>query len=510
MERGQPLLHNYPKSRKIVLLLMVSGKESMTPADLKLLIEHLRTQPRETEWLEFKHNKVEPREIGKYLSALANAAALHQQPRAYLVWGIENQTHNVLGTEFNPRETKVGSEDIESWLLRSLSPRLDFRIYEATIDGKKIVLFDIPPASHQPVGFEGVRYIRIGSYKKPFKDFPDKEKELWNILSDRSFETDFAAVSVSPDDVLLKIDHAGALRLLGIPAPESKQAILDRLVTEKIIIANSAGAFDITNVGAILFAADLRNFERLARKAPRVVIYHGNSRTQTIKEHVEYRGYAIGFSSLLAYVNDQLPHNEQIGQAFRQQVRLYPEIAIRELVPNALIHQDFSLLGTGPMIELFTDRMEITNPGLPLIETSRFIDGPAQSRNEKLARFMRRMNICEERGSGIDKVIEAVEAYQLPPPDFRKTSQHTLVVLFGPRSFGAMNREERIRACYQHACLSHVSGRQFTNASLRKRLGIADKNYPMVSRVIRDAINEKLIRSVAGIGKEHGYVPAWA
>ncbi len=89
----------------------------------------------------------------------------------------------------------------------------------------------------------------------------------------------------------------------------------------------------------------------------------------------------------------------------------YPELAIRELVANALIHQDFFISGAGPMVEIFENRIEITNPGSPLVSTARFIDTPPRSRNETLASMMRRFGICEERGSGIDKVITQVELY---------------------------------------------------------------------------------------------------
>src|ERR1700722_7444665 len=120
-----------------------------------------------------------------------------------------------------------------------------------------------------------------------------------------------------------------------------------------------------------------------------------------------------------------LPRSEEIGQALRREVRVYPEIAIRELVANALIHQDFNLTGNGPTVEIFDNRIEITNPGTPLIDPLRFIDEPPRSRNEELASLMCRMNICEERGSGIDKVIFQIELYQLPPPDFRVTHGST-------------------------------------------------------------------------------------
>lgn len=187
---------------------------------------------------------------------------------------------------------------------------------------------------------------------------------------------------------------------------------------------------------------------------------------------------------------------------------MFPEIAVRELVANSLIHQDFTVRGAGPMVEIFPDRMEISNPGVPLIDTLRFMDEPPQSRNEALAALMRRMSICEERGSGIDKVITAVEAYQLPAPDFRVAGESTVVVLLGPRGFADMDKGDRIRACYQHACLWFVSGRRMTNASLRQRLNIEEKNYPIASRIISDAVKSKLIKA-HGSGSA-SYVPFWA
>lgn len=185
---------------------------------------------------------------------------------------------------------------------------------------------------------------------------------------------------------------------------------------------------------------------------------------------------------------------------------MYPEIAVRELVANALIHQDFNITGAGPMVEVFTNRMEISNPGVPLIDTLRFIDEPPRSRNEALAALMRRMNVCEERGSGIDKVIFHVEMFQLLAPDFRVAGDSTVAILYGPRKFSQMTRVERVRACYQHACLLYVSGKRMSNASLRKRLGIKDSNYPLASRIIKETIGAQLI-------KPHGegatYVPFW-
>lgn len=199
------------------------------------------------------------------------------------------------------------------------------------------------------------------------------------------------------------------------------------------MIQRSDTAFDITNLGALLFARDLSTFDsNLSRKAIRVIIYKGNNRIQAIKESVGQKGYAAGFEGLIKYINGLLPTNEVIGQALRVKQLMYPELAIRELVANSIIHQDLTERGTSPTVEIFENRVEISNPGVPLIDTLRFIDEPPQSRNETMAALMRRLNICEERGSGIDKVIFQVEMFQLPAPEFRVTDNHTIAVLLCP------------------------------------------------------------------------------
>ena len=480
----------------------------MNNTQLHALVRELTALPMETEWVEFKLNKAVPDDIGEYISALANSSALHGKPFAYILWGVEDGTRQLLGTSFRPRETKVGNEALENWLAYNLDPRIDVRMHTFDIDKKFSVLFEIQAATNRPVRFKGAEYVRVGTYKKRLHEHPEKERELWRIFERMPFEKGVAKSGISSDDVLSLLDYPNYFRLMGQPLPDNRAAILERLVKERVLILEPDGTYNVCNVGCILFARNLQDFERLARKALRVIIYRGDNRVETVKEQMGNKGYAIGFEGAIAYINDQLPQNEQIGQALRSEVRMYPEIAIRELVANALIHQDLNVTGAGPMVEIFSDRMEISNPGVPLIDTLRFIDEPPRSRNEILASLMRRMNICEERGSGIDKVISHIEVFQLPAPDFRVAGDSTVAVLFGPRKFAQMDRGERVRACYQHACLQFVSGKRMYNATLRKRLGIKNSNYPLASRIIRDAIDAKLIRPYSE--GDSSYVPFWA
>jgi predicted HTH transcriptional regulator len=485
----------------------------MEEDDISDLVERLALMPAETEWLEFKVDNDDPKEIGEQISALANSAALHNKERAFIVWGIKDDSHEIVGTQFQPRRKKVGGQELENWLCTQLKPQIQFWIREAAVSNKRCVIFEVEPAAHLPVSFKGEEWIRVGSYTKPLRAHPEKERALWKGLGRESFETGVAAYDLSADEALAALNVRSYLSLSRQSAPERPEALIERLADDWLVKRNSNGSYNITNLGAILFARNLQLFPRLARKTLRVVFYGGQNRTETIKEIEGQKGYASGFSGLVGYLVKNLPQSEEIRRSLRMEVPRYPEIALRELVANALIHQDFDVTGAGPMVEVFSDRVEVTNPGAPLIDIQRFLDFPPRSRNERLAHMLRRLRICEERGSGIDKVLTSVELFQLPAPDFQVVGDHTKVILFGPRSFSEMTRLERIRACYQHAGLLWVSNQQMTNETLRKRFGFADRNQAMASRIISDTLATSLIKPYdpSNTSKRHArYVPYWA
>jgi len=484
----------------------------VTEKELKAIISDIQASPKESEWVEIKENNSNPEEIGEYISALANGAAYMGQSKGYLVFGIQNETHAIVGTTYQPKLEKVGNEEIENWITHQLSPRIDFIIHDVIINEKRIILFIVDSAGNTPVKFKGTAWIRVGSYKKKLVEHPERERKIWQNTHNSSFENKIALSGISCDEVLTIIDYPSAFRLLHIPLPENKSTILEKLSEEKII--NKRGAsYDVTNLGAILFASELKYFSTLSRKAVRAIFYKDNSRINAIKEQSWAKGYAIAFEDMINYINANLPVNEQIGDSLRINVPMYPPIAIREFVANALIHQDFSIGGTSLMIEIFCNRIEITNPGKPLIDTLRFIDHAPRSRNEQLASMMRRMNFCEERGSGIDRAIAKCEFYQLPAPDFTYDDDFTRVTMFAPKSMRQMTKEDKIRACYQHCCLQYVTGEKMTNETLRKRLNIEQKNYSIASRIIMETLNAGYIKNYIeeNFSKKHAkYIPNWA
>ena len=480
---------------------------------LRSLAHELVALPAETPWLELKHNNADPQEIGEYISALANSAALEGKACAYLLWGVDNASHALLGTRFDPGATRMGGEELESWLLRLLAPKIGFRFHRMDIDGRWLVLLEIDRAFRHPVQFAGVEYLRIGSYKKKLKEFPERERMLWRIFDATPFERLAAAERLTGDDVLRLLDYPAYFDMLGRPLPDGRDGILSALEADHLVSRQDGGRWVVHNLGAVLFAKRLSDFGGLQRKAVRVIAYRGTGRAGgAVREQEGGRGYAAGFEGLISFINGLLPSNEVVGQALRKAVPMYPEPAIRELVANALIHQDFAITGAGPMLELFDDRMEITNPGQPLVDTQRLLDSPPRSRNEALASLMRRVGICEERGSGVDKVVFQTELYQLPAPAFEVLGESTRSTLFTPRALVKMDPADRLRAVYLHACLRYVERDFMTNATLRGRFGIDVKNSAAASRLLKDALAAKVIRlhDPVAAPKYRKYVPWWA
>ncbi len=480
--------------------------------DLAETVDRILGQGRECEWIEFKENNDDPQEIGEYISALANSAALEGRTRAYLVWGIRDRDHAVVGTTVDPSNARVKQEELTNWLTRQLQPHVYFSFKEVSYLGERLVLMEIAPASERPIRFGTDEYIRIGSYKKKLRDHPDHESRLWRFFDATSYELGVALDNQSLESVTELLDYPAYFHAMRLPLPETRSLIIEALESEKYIRHDTNSGWCITNLGAILFARDMSRFPRLSRKATRVIEYNGTTRTSTRREQEGVRGYAAGFAGLMGYVQDSLPERESIKGAVRETHTMYPELALRELLANTLIHQDLNLGGTGPTVEIFDDRIEFTNPGKPLVAPERFIDSPPQSRNENLASAMRRAGLCEERGSGWDKIASTIEVSQLPAPLVEVTDVHTRVVMFAHRPLSALDGESRLRAVYFHAALQYVSRTPMSNSTLRQRLGLSDRQAAQASRLIRETLDAGLIVPLdpAAGPKAMRYVPFWA
>jgi ATP-dependent DNA helicase RecG len=462
-------------------------------------IDAWRAARTEHQHLEFKEAKTQfdNGKLYKYCVAFSNEGGGH------LLLGIENKPpRKVVGSSAVNDPVKMASK-----LFQAVGFRVDIEAV-AHPDGR-VVVFTIPG---RPRGtafqYEGAYLMRSGEELVPMS-----EDRLRAIFAEG--QPDWLALpakSGCDDDAIVRLlDTQSYFDLIGLPYPVDRPGVLERFESERLVERKDDG-WIITNLGAILFAKKLDEFGSLARKAARVIVYEGNSKIKTKSDYPGNKGYAVGFQGLVEFVYGLVPSNEVIEQALRREVKMFPEIAVRELVANALIHQDFNETGTSVMIELYDDRMEISNPGEPFIPPDRFIDA-YKSRNEGLADLMRRFRICEEKGSGVDKVIFAAEAFQLPAPDFRVGESRTSVVLFAHQELDQMNRNDRIRACYQHCCLRYVTNERMTNQSLRERFKLSGKRVATVSSIIAatvDAGKIKLADPTQTSTRYRSYTPFWA
>ena len=463
-------------------------------------IDQWRKAPRENQQLEFKEakNQYDVGKLCRYCVALANEGG------GYFVLGI---------ADLPPRQI-VGSLafPIPNEIAESLLNSLRFRVnVEAVLHPQgRVIIFTIPS---RPRGsayhYEGRYLMRSGEELVAMSE--DRLRVIFaegkpDWLAEPSRE------ELSAADVVSLLDTQTFFELRKLPYPTSQAGVIERLKEERIIRERN-GQYSIFRFGALLLAKSLSSFAELENKAVRVIVYRGSSKLETKLEQTGGKGYAVGFEGLVQFIMSQLPQNELIGVALREEQKLVPAIVIRELVANALVHQDFSLSGAAVMVEIYDNRVEFSNPGEPIIPSERFIDG-SRSRNETFASVARKLRMCEEKGSGIDKVVNTIEVFQLPAPEFTSTFERTVAVVHGHRPFEQMNRADRLRACSQHAALRYVMhGEHMSNRSLRERFGLPEDKSTAVSQLIAAGLQEGLIKPDASTGdsKRHArYLPCWA
>jgi ATP-dependent DNA helicase RecG len=475
------------------------------------LLRRLLQEVGENPWLEFKQNNKDPDLIAKTLCACANGAMLADKDRAYIVWGIEDKSLKKIGTTVRLTTLTKGGESIENWLNRIIEPRLMMEFHDfLDEDGKRYALIGIEPTYDKPVKYAGTAYIRIGQNVKRLGEFPDHERALWLATSRHKFEDAIALSHQSDEAILEKLDISAYYQLTGNEQPKKQSEILRRFAKLGYLRDDMEGGYDITNLGAILFARDLTAFPSVAAKSMRVIKYTGNDKRRSEEETEGKRGYAVGFRGMLKFIMERLPKHEVYKGGVRRPTSKYSETAIREIIANALIHQDFAVSGAGPVVEIYDDRTEVTNPGNSLIEVDRIID-ERRSRNQKFAAAMREMGICEERGGGIDKAIIEIEEMNLPAPEFFTSADAMRVVLFGPKKFNELSKSDRVWACFCHCVVRWIRHDYMSNTSLRERFSLEDEQYQAVSSVISDARKAKrIVAAESDQGKRNArYVPYW-
>lgn len=426
------------------------------------------------------------------------------------MFGVRDDTHEIVGTSVDLLGETVGAEAFIYWLNKYLDPHITVQVEQIDYNGKRVEIMCIAPGYQQPVKFKKIPYIRIGTSQQPLSNYPDRERELWHITSGFSFETSTLSEHFSAEDLNDAFSIKSLLTSLGSRSDEVPGAI-DDLVARGLIKDDMQGKFAVSTLLAIACGRDASRFPQFDGKTVRVLTYKGKDKLDALDDREGRRGYLTTFVSLLAYIMGRIPSSEQMLHGVRTKTYGIPENTIREFLANAIVHQDFTQPGR-PLVEIFKDKVRITNPGVPLVSVDRFIDTPSKTRNPKFAKMMRDAGFCEERGSGVDRAVSEIERAKLPPPLIEAVEGATVVTVFMARKFADMSAEERQRACFQHACLAFEQSEPMSNASLRSRFGLSDRQYTAVSNVISDTIASGRIKPLNDdqANRNARYVPYYA
>lgn len=353
-------------------------------------IDELLKYPYETEWLEFKTNGFNPNELGEYISAMSNTAAYNGKDFAYLIWGIENKTHEIVGSSFNHR-TDINNEPLDHFLARQIKPSIDYKFFNLIIDDKNVVILEVPRAYKVPITFREERYIRIGSSKEKLARFPERESYLWSVLRN------------------------------GFPTITNTESPYQDLSFDKILIYFAAKGITL-NKKTLESNLHLRThdgkYNKLAQiladennTSVRVSVFAGNTKTNSLYSVKEFGNTCIFYAmdKVLEYMDivNIVQADERNRIIERKDVPFVDSDALREAVVNAFVH-NLWVKGNAPQFTVYSDRIEIiSHGGLPSDQNfTDFFSGVSKPVNEELSVMFLQLRISERSGRGVPKVVD--------------------------------------------------------------------------------------------------------
>lgn len=471
-----------------------------------LLEKSLKPVPQELNELDWKGGLSDDKErLAQHICAFSNLTG-----GGVLVYGVNNDA----------TFTELSQEEIERIVTRLdniaqnrmfMPVQLDHEVM--AYDGHPLLFVYVPECREKPMHLRGTDiydcYIRSAGHTVRMS-----RQQVRLMIADSegiNYEDRMAKHGLSALDVLSLLNYKKVFELLERQLPTTDEGILNFMEELGICRSENVG-YGITNLGALLFANSLSSFETMKGRSIIVRRYVGNNNRQLLLEQEEAMGYAVGLEGLITFVMKNTG-TERIDSAVRELIPTYPRVALREFIANALVHQDFAVKGMPITIEIFGNRLTITNPGYSLNDVTRLIDLPPHSRNEQMAQLMLQLGLCERRGSGVDRAVEAMEKMLLPAYKAESGNDYTRVTLFPKKSVSDMTKEERIEACYQHCCLAYADNEAMNNQSVRERFGLNKNQGTIASHIIADTVAKGLIKSAnpdSDSRKFVSYIPFYA
>ena len=399
----------------------------MNTAELTALLDRLRAEPRETEWLEFKANRYEPQALGEYLSALANSACLLGRPRGYLAFGIEDGSHAVVGTTFDPQAEKgKGEQLLPLWLSLGLRPNVGFEIHPFTYQGERVVLFEVLPAFDRSVEFYGTAYVRDGTSKTELSKYPEKARTIWNRRVDWSAQVcEQASLNDLEPQAIVKARREFATKF---PAQAAAAAGWDDatfLNKAKLTIRGG-----VTHA-ALLLLGKPEASTLLAPAVARISWLLKNERNEDLDYEHFGPPFLLNVDKVLARIRNLTVRELPGGTLFPVELTQYDPWVIREALHNCIAHQDYGLRGRVQVVET-PDALLLTNVGgfLPgSVETVIEQDAPLEIyRNPFLAEAMVNLNMIDTQGGGIKRMFMKQRERFFPMPDYDLSQPERVMV----------------------------------------------------------------------------------
>lgn len=399
-------------------------------SDLLTTLESLRHLPREQCAVEFKSNLDDSLEIGQYLSAMANVAALDGRDRAWLVWGVADGSHDVIGTSFDPFSRKVGgNQSLVMWLQQMTQPRADFQFHEVVHPQGRVVMLEIHPARSAPVAFQQVRYIRVDSHKTRLGEQPDKEARLWARLG---VKEDWSGVVVSeatlddldPEALAAARQRFAEYRLRSEPDTNRHEAIRtetaswsDETLLNKARITKQGR---ITRAALLLLGRD-EAAHFLSPADAKISWIPRDAGNATLTSQHFGPPFLLATERAFARVRNLTLDHMPDGTLFPTPVPRYDNWVMREALHNAVAHQDYALGGKINLVE-YPDRLVLSNLGQFLPESVEWMlehqSPPEHYRNQWLIDGMIRLRMIDQAGSGIRRMFTTQRQRLFPLPDY--------------------------------------------------------------------------------------------
>lgn len=393
------------------------------------ILENLRSLPREAATVEFKRNWQNPGDMGEYISALANSAALAGHDRAWMVWGIDNDTHDVVGTRFDPFSEKVGGQAMVMWFQQLTSPKADFTFHQLDHPEGKVILLEIHPPRSAPIAFRNIRYIRTDSHKTKLSDQPGKEARLWERLGQKddwsgAIVREATWEDLDPDAVVAARKRFTEYLIKGERESSRHEQIAAEVAEWNLpTLLNKAKLTKggrITRSTLLLLGTDESSHLLGSVDAKTSwILRDGTGKTVSSKHFGP--PFLLASERVFSQIRNLTIEEMPDGTLFPTAVQQYDGWVIREALHNCIAHQEYPLGGKANVVE-YPDHLVFSNLGQfipPSVEWMLENQSPPEHyRNQWLIDGMIRLRMIDQVGSGIRRMFETQRERRFPLPDY--------------------------------------------------------------------------------------------